>query len=91
MTIKEAAREYRLPVETTPELLEERWRNPIRFDNKVLLGVHYWTGTTGGRYFGAVYEFTTDETTCEDPIRLTKVSEEGFSDEGHAIRWGMDQ
>ena len=40
-------------------------------------------------YFGATYEFLTDDHTCEGAIGLRAVSEVEFEDDGHAIAWAM--
>ncbi|WP_294463503.1 hypothetical protein [uncultured Ruminobacter sp.] len=40
-------------------------------------------------YYGAVYEFLTDDTGCEGEIGIREVSGVEFEDEGHAIEWAM--
>lgn len=82
MKITEAMRKYRLPNPTTPEDLECRW-------SKVLLAGYYYNGRNKSCYFGAVYEFLTDDHTCEGTIGLAEVSEVDFADNGHAIAWAM--
>ena len=80
---------YRLPETTTSENLECRWSCVLNFGSKVLLAGYYYAGPHSNSYFGAVYEYTTDDHTCEGEIRLSKVSEQLFEDNGHAIAWAM--
>ena len=42
-------------------------------------------------YYGAVYEHTDDDLSCEGEISLIAVSEERFEDNGHALAWAMQQ
>lgn len=83
------AKTYRLPETTTPENLECGWNCVLNFGSKVLLAGHFYSGRNQNSYYGAVYEYTTDDHTCEGEIRLTAVSEELFEDNGHAIAWAM--
>ena len=83
------ARQFRLPTMTTPEDLECRWSKLLTFGDKVLIAGYYYNGKDQNCYFGATYEFLTDDTTCEGRIGLTAVSEEFFEDDGHAIAWAM--
>ena len=53
------------------------------------LAGHYYSGRSQNSFYGAVYEYTTGNHTCEGEIRLTAVSEERFADNGHAIAWAM--
>ena len=77
----ERARTYRLPNPTTPEDLECRW-------SKTFAG-HYWNGAGKPSYYGAVYEFLTEDTGCEAEIGLREVSGVDFMDDGHALEWAM--
>ena len=43
------------------------------------------------RQHGAVYEYTTEDHTCEGEVRLAAVSDERFEDNGHALAWAMAQ
>ena len=83
------AKTYRLPETTTPEDLACNWSTTLDFGNKVLLAGPYYSGRGQNSFYGAVYEYTTDDHTCEGQIRLTAVSEELFEDNGHAIAWAM--
>ena len=85
------AKTYRLPETTTPEDLACRWSCTLNFGDKVLLAGYYYNGRNASTYFGAVYEFTTSDHTCEGQIRLAEVSEELFEDNGHAIAWAMQR
>lgn len=89
--MKDLARTYHLPQTTTPETLEERWRCILTFGNRVLLaGLFYKKDDNGDWWYGAAYEFTTDDHSCEGEIRLAAVSEAAFEDDGHAIAWAMN-
>jgi len=81
---------YRIPTTTTPEELECSWSKTLTFGNKVLLAGYYYNGKNQPSYFGAVYTFTTKDTTCEGRIELTAASEVAFEDDGHAIAWAMN-
>lgn len=91
--MKNNAKTYRLPETTTPENLETRFFTSsatfLTFGNKTLMAGYYYSGRNANSYFGAVYEFTTDDHTCEGEIRLTAVSDKMFEDNGHAIAWAM--
>ena len=82
MTINEAMRTYRLPNPTTPEDLECRWSKVLNFGDN---------GKNKPCYFGATYEFLSDDHTCEGTIGLAAASEVEFEDDGHAIAWAMQQ
>ena len=65
MTINEATKKYRLPNPTTPEDLECRWSKILTFGDKIVMAGHYYNGQNRPCYFGAAYEFLTDDHTCE--------------------------
>ena len=85
----ERARAYRLPNPTTPEDLECRWSKTLRFGDRVIFAGRYWNGAGKTSYYGAVYEFLTEDTDCEAEIGLREVSGVDFMDDGHAIEWAM--
>ena len=91
MTINEAMRTYRLPNPSTPEDLECRWSKTLTFGDKVLVAGHYYSGKNKPCYYGACYEFLTDDHTCEGAIGLRAASEVDFEDDGSAIAWAMRQ
>ena len=95
MTINEAMKKYRLPNPTTTEDLEMRFSGMdgkvLNFGDKVLLAGYYYNGRNKPSYFGAAYEFLTDDHTCEGMIGLRAASEIEFEDDGHAIAWAMQQ
>ncbi len=91
MTINEGMRKYRLPNPTTQEDLECRWRKVLNFGDRILMAGYYYNGKGKPCYFGATYEFLTDDTSCEGAIGLRDVSEVDFEDDGHAIAWAMQQ
>ena len=87
--LEKNARAYRLPQTSTPENLACSWSCTLNFGNKVLLAGYYYSGRGQNSYYGAVYEFTTDDHSCEGEIKLTVVSDEMFPDNGHALQWAM--
>ena len=91
MTINEAMRTYRLPNPSTPEDLECCWRKTMNFGDKVILAGYFYNGKNKPCYFGATYEYLTDDHTCEGTVGLRAASETEFEDEGHAIAWAMQQ
>ena len=78
--LKEKANTYRLLMTSTPENLEMSWSRILTFGSKVLLAGYYYEYKKPC-YFGAAYEFTGVDHTCEGEVRLTAVSEERFEDE----------
>ena len=91
MTIEKAMCTYRLPNPTTPEDLETRWSKTLTFGGKVIMAGYYWNGKGKPCYFGAAYEFLTDDHSCEGAIGLKAVSEVEFEDDGSSIAWAMQQ
>lgn len=87
-TMTEKAREYRLPLQSTPEDLECNWSTVLTFGDRILLAGHYYR--PGRSWIAAVYEFLDDDNTDVDsPIALRTVSAEGFADNGHAVAWAI--
>lgn len=91
MTINEAMKTYRLPSPTTPEDLECHWSKVLTFGDKILVAGHYYNGMGKPSFYGATYEFLTDDTSCEGTIGLRAASDVEFEDDGHAIAWAMQQ
>jgi hypothetical protein len=89
MTITEGIKTYRLPNPTCQEDLETRWITVLNYGDKVILAGYYYKGPGRPSYFGAVYEYHTDDTSSEGAIGLCEVSEAGFEDNGHAIEWAL--
>ena len=89
------AKTYRLPSTTTPESLEMRFSNmdgkTLAFGNYTLVTGYYFSGMNENSYFAAIYAFTTDDHTCEGEVRLVKVSNDRFADDGHAIAWAISE
>ena len=85
---------YRLPETTTPENLEMKLTNNLgtilTFGDHIL-AAGYFYDPNGRSYYGAVYRFTTGDHTCEGDIKLVGISDETFSDNGHAIAWAMSK
>lgn len=90
MTITEGMKKYRLPNPTCREDLECRWSRTLSYGDKVLLAGYFYNGKGEPSYYGAVYEYLTDDTTCEGTIGISEVSEVEFEDEGHAIEWAIN-
>ncbi|VYU06838.1 Uncharacterised protein [Veillonella ratti] len=79
---------YQLAEFKTSERLEMRGYTVLNFGNKVLMaGTHFDRGEY--YWFGAVYEYTTDEHYCDSEIQLKCVSDTLFEDNGHAMEWAM--
>ena len=93
MTIDKAMETYKLPNPCTSEDLQTYWniRAVLRFGDKVLLAGYYYLAGHLPEYYGAVYEWLTDDHSCEGEIGLRAVSKTEFWDEGHAIAWAMVQ
>ena len=89
MTINGAMKTYRLPNPTTIEDLECRWYKVLNFGDKILMAGHFYNGKNKPSYFGATYEFLTDDHSCEGMIGLREASEVEFEDDGHAVAWAI--
>lgn len=90
MTINDGIKKFRLPSHSTLEDLECGFGiRVLTFGDKVLAAGYYYNGKKS--YYGAVYEFLTDDTSCEGEIGLYAVSDVEFEDNGHAIQWAMQQ
>ena len=87
--LTERAKTYRLPNPSTPEDLECRWSKTLRFGDKVIMAGHYYNGRGKPSFFGAVYEFLTEDSGCEAEIGIREVSGVEFEDAGHAIEWAI--
>ena len=85
------AKTYGLPNKTTQEELECRWRKVLNFGDRVLLAGYFYNGKNKPCYYGAVYEYLTEDKTIEGEIGLSAASEIEFEDDGHAIAWAMSQ
>jgi len=95
MTIEEGMKTYRLPNPTTSEDLEMRFSGMdgkvLNFGDRVLVAGYYWNGHGKPCYYGAAYEFLSDDHTCEGALGLRSVSAVEHQDDGHAIAWAMKQ
>lgn len=90
MTINDGIKKLRLSSHSTLEDLECGFGiSALTFGDKVLVAGYYCNGKKS--YYGAVYEFLTDDKSCEGEIGLYAVSEVEFEDNGHAIQWAMQQ
>lgn len=100
MDRKECIRKYVLWEHTTPEDLEmfqecyHRITSLCRYGKHIIVSGSYCIPKddgTEGMFFGAVYDFTTEDDSSECPVHLVKVSDPEFRDDGHALLWGMNQ
>ena len=85
---------YRLPTESTPELLEMHLqynRGTVLVFGDYVLADGYFYNPNMKEYYGALYAFTTEDHTIEGKIELIAVSEDCFEDAGHAIAWAMNK
>ena len=88
--LEKAARAYRLPETSTPENIACGWSCTVNFGKRFLVAGYYYSYKEPC-YYGAVYEYLTDDHTCEGTIGLAAASEVEFEDDGHAIAWAMAQ
>ena len=90
MTLDELkARELGLPTRSTQESLERDWSCTVNFGDRVLLAGYFYRGQYEPSYFAAIYQHLDDDLSCEGDIELVDVSDEFFSDDGHALQWAM--
>ena len=89
MSINERAKELRLPNPATLEDLECRWSKTLTYGDKVIVSGYHFQGGGKESYFGAIYEFLTDDTSCEGLIGIREISDDYFEDDGHAIAWAI--
>ena len=80
---------------TTPENLETAFFTGdavfLTFGNKTIMCGYSYQGRGQNSYFAAIYEFTTEDHTCEGEIKLTAVSDTFFPDNGTAAAWALAQ
>ena len=85
---------YRLQRVTTPEELEMKMMYNsgvvLTFGDRVLIAGYYYN-PNGKCYYGATYRFTTTDHTVEGTVKLENISDETFTDNGHAIAWAMSR
>ena len=76
------AAELRVPEKSTSEELECRGLKVLTFGSRILAVGYYYMGRNKPSYFGAAYEFTTGNHTCEGSISLKALSKvEGVTNE----------
>ena len=84
-----------MPDRTTSEKLELGFTAGsgviLNYGNRVLAAWYKYDGKDATGYKAAVYEYATDDHTCEGEIKLITESEEYFADNGHAIAWAMSR
>lgn len=86
--LEKAARTYRLPQTTTPEDLACGWSCTVNFGTRILVAGYFYSYKQPC-YYGAIYEHTDSDLSCEGEIKLLAISEERFEDNGHALAWAM--
>ena len=89
MSINERAKELRLPNPATPEDLECRWSKTLTYGDTVIVTGFHYQGRGKASYFGAIYEFLTDDTSSEGLVGIKEISDEYFEDDGHAVAWAI--
>ena len=93
MTITEAMRTCRLQNPSTPEDLESRFSGMdgkmLTFEDKIVITGHYYNGPGKPCYYGAVYEWLSEDHSCEGAAGLRAVSEVEFEHDGDAVIWGI--
>lgn len=87
--MKNLREKFRLPEKSTPEELEMRGFTVLAFGRKTIVAGYYYN-PSGNEWFGASYEFTTEDRTIEGEVRLKAISENMFEDNGHAMAWAMN-
>ena len=87
---KNRAAEHRVPEKSTSEELECRGFKVLTFGSRILAVGYYYMGRNKASYFGAAYEFTGSDHTCEGTISLKTLSQVEFEDDGHAFAWAMN-
>lgn len=82
----------RLPERTTLEELATHFQYAkiLTFGNLVLMAGYHFDGLNDDGYYGAIYEYSTPRHNCEDKICLVEVSNQFFTDDGHAIKWAIN-
>lgn len=88
--LEKNARTYRLPETSTPENIACDWSCTADFGSRFLVAGYYYSHNEPC-WYGAVYEHTDSDLSCEGEVRLVAVSEERFEDNGHALAWAMAQ
>ena len=88
--MKNRAAELRVPEKSTSEELECRGLKVLTFGSRILAVGYYYMGRNKASYFGAAYEFTGSDHTCEGTISLKTLSQVEFEDDGHAFAWAMN-
>lgn len=88
--MKNRAAELRVPEKSTSEELECRGFKVLTFGSRILAVGYYYMGRNKASYYGAAYEFTTGDHTCEGSISLKTLSKVEFEDDGHAFAWAMN-
>ena len=61
----------------------------VKFDNLLLMAGYFYNGPREKDYFSAIYEITDITKDGEEKIRLVKISDDFFVDNGHALAWAM--
>lgn len=76
---------------TQAEIEQSMDGKTLLYGEIVLVAGFYWNGSGNPSYFGAVYEFLSNDHSCEGVIGLRTVSSLIHHDEGHAIEWALAQ
>lgn len=79
-----------VPDRSTQEDLDMDYGFALVYGEHVLVA-GYRFNALGPCWFGACYEFLSDDHSCEGEVGLRAVSGLDFEDNGHAIAWAMAQ
>lgn len=88
MTFLDRAKRYMLPLHATAEDLDLRGLKTLVYGDK-LVAIGYFYHPDGKNYYCGVYEYLSDDRTCEGVVGLREVCTEQFEDQGHAAAWGL--
>ncbi len=90
--MEDKARKYRLKETTTPERLacSVGYKGTVvEYGDMVILADYHYNGKDDNGWFAAIYTYTTKDRTIEGEVRFEEVSDELFSDNGHALAWAF--
>ncbi len=59
----------------------------LTFADKIVITGHYYNGPGKPCYYGAVYEWLSEDHSCEGAVGLRAVSEVEFEHDGDAVVW----
>ena len=92
MNMEELKRKYWLVNPDTPEDLETRrpFAKVLKYGDKIMMTDSFFNGFNNPSYFVVIYDFLTEDHSCEGLMEISMINEELFIDEGHAIAWAIE-